>query len=142
VGVVADVLEDGPLRPARPELYVPYGRHGAVGGGRQIFLVIRTADDPLRVTAPLRHLVAKADPAALIHNVEALDTDVSRSVAQPRFTTVVLTGFAAIALIFAGVGPCSVLSYVVARRRRELWSRPSPARCRRGERQPSIRSKF
>src|SRR5262249_45610401 len=62
VGVVSDVLKDGPLRPAKPELYVPYGRHGAVGGGRQIFLAIRTGDDPLRLTTPLRDLVSKADP--------------------------------------------------------------------------------
>lgn len=123
VGVVSDVLKDGPLRAGRPELYVPYGRHGAVGGGRQIFLVIRTLDDPLRLTAPLRDLVAKADPTAVVHNIDALDDDVSHSVAQPRFTTVVLTGFAAIALGFAGVGLCSVLSYAVSRRRRELGVR-------------------
>ena len=55
-----------------------------------------------------------------LYNTTTLTTLVSESVAQRRFTTVLMGGFAVIALLLAVIGLFGVVSYLVAEREREL----------------------
>jgi predicted permease len=119
VGVVGDVHHRGPGSSPGAELYVPFQQFNA----RQAILVLRTTGDASRTAAALRAVMRDVDPALPLSNVAGMETLVERSVAQPRFLAVLLTGFAALAALLALVGVYGLLSFSISRRARELGLR-------------------
>ena len=121
VGVVGNVLRGSLDQQPQAEMYVLEGRGNAIR--REIYLLARTQGDPAPYAAEVRQLVAALRSNAAVEGIEPLTTQLSASVAQPRFAAAVLLSLAGVALLLASIGLYGVLSYWVARRQREIGIR-------------------
>jgi predicted permease len=116
VGIVGDVRELGPREDPSPAIYQPFAQQ-PVG---QVTLVIRAEGDPLALAAPAAAAVREIDRHQPVADVRTLDRVLADSVARPRMIVYVLGGFAATAVLLAGLGLYGVVSYSVTQRRRDI----------------------
>jgi len=118
-GIVGDVRENGLLHAPEPLIYwcgySPYWPD-------PYFVVRSNAAHPASVAA-IRSALAEIEPKRAMYAVRPLVESLSRSMAQQRLNTVLLSLFAATALLVAALGVYGVLSQLVAGQRRDIGVR-------------------
>lgn len=120
VGVVGDVRSEDPGHPPEPVLYMPALQHPYFANEMQV--VARTAIPPLTMQSSVRATIHQLSPDTSLE-FTTLDEMVAASVASPRFRTVLLAVFAAIALALVLAGVYGLMAYTVALRSSELGLR-------------------
>ncbi|HEU4561221.1 MAG TPA: ABC transporter permease [Longimicrobium sp.] len=119
VGEVGDVRNEGLAAPARPAVYLPFSVAPRIATN----LFVRTTGDPAAAAPAIRRAIHAADPLQPIAELRPLQSAAAETVAQPRFFTLLLGVFGALAVFLAALGLYGVVAYSVTRRKAEIGIR-------------------
>jgi predicted permease len=119
VGVAADSRNKGLKELPAPLVYLPYHTFPLAF----MNVAVRSSAGTSTVASLVRGELKRIDPELPIDSIRPLREILTASVAEPRFRTMLLVGFAAIAVMLAAVGLYGLMSFSVAQRTREIGIR-------------------
>jgi putative ABC transport system permease protein len=119
VGVVADLGQEGPGLPPKPEVFLPYAQHPS----RTAFLVIKTSRDAAGLERLVREELRRIDPGQPLSPMQPMQSVLADRLVPKRVTLVLMAVFGVMALILSVAGVYGVVDNAVQDRKREIGIR-------------------
>lgn len=129
VGVVGNTLQAGAEQGETAEFYVPFK---SLPIPSSIFFVVRTHDNPTHMMRSLQDKLGEMFPNNHVHDMHLMEERMSWFVSDRKLTVQMLGAFALASLILAAAGIYGVISYITARRTREIAIRLTLGATRKG----------
>jgi putative ABC transport system permease protein len=116
VGVVGDVKQFGLHTEPRPEIYIP-------GYRQSMTIIVRATTPPETLSVALGEAVRRSAGDGASYSLKTMEEAVADSIERRRIFMVLLGVLSSVALVMAAMGIYGVISYMVARRTREIGIR-------------------
>lgn len=123
IGVVADVRTNGLDQETPVQAYAAYFQQPVFVRASILAVLARTAQDPGPLAAPMKAAILNIDLSQPVYAVQPMAEIVSQSIAERRFSLVLLGFFASAALFLAALGLYGVMSFVAQQRTAEIGLR-------------------
>jgi putative ABC transport system permease protein len=121
VGIAGNVKNNGLTADADPEFYIPWKNDPETYAGRG-FVILRTSLNASSVVPWVRSEIGAVDPTVPVE-FATMNARVEKLAARPRFDAILLSTFAAMGMLLAGLGIYGVVSFFVSQRSKEIGVR-------------------
>jgi len=117
VGVVGDTMQDSEIDPPQPMIVLPYAQDAVF---MRPDVVMRVAGEPMAYEKSAETAVKSVDPLLFLISQQSVETHLASVSGSQRFETVLVSGFAAMALLLTALGLYATLAAMVADRSKEI----------------------
>ncbi len=120
VGVVGDMRRQGLEKEPIAQMFQPLAQNPP---RRAILLVRSSLADPLSIAGAVQAAVRSVEKYAPVYGVTTLENQIDASLAERRFQTSLLIGFAVAAMLMAAIGVYGLIQYSITMRTHEIGIR-------------------